>query len=451
MTRHVSRNAGINILGVILPTLVGVLSVPILLNNLGEARVGFFTLALGLMGFAGIFDLGLSRALTRTVATATGGDWMPGAIASVVRRALVIVTCLGAVWGCALWFAARPLGMGAFDLGTPLADEAVSGIRWLAIAIPVLLLSSGAIGALEGLQRFGLVNAIRIPTGIATFLVPALTSFWYSDVGQIIATLVLVRIAALLLWLPALASALPIMRRHSVERVDLSGMWRFTGWLTVSNIVGPLMVVADRYYLAALFPPAAIAYYTVPLDTLFRGTALPVAAMNAAFPALAHGGTENGQTGNLVAGAGKALLVLWGLPICGIAIALLPLLQAWVGADFAAKSLQITQWILLAVLANGFAHIPYALLQSAGRSDITAKLHVIELPLYVALLIALTACYGIIGAAVAWTARVVVDALLLYALAWVQFVRLRRPIIVAASSMALATAALLAIYLFWSA
>jgi O-antigen/teichoic acid export membrane protein len=122
-----------------------------------------------------------------------------------------------------------------------------------------------------------------------------------------------------------------------------------------------------------------------------------------------------------------------------------------VGADFAAKSLQITQWILLAVLANGFAHIPYALLQSAGRSDITAKLHVIELPLYVALLIALTACYGIIGAAVAWTARVVVDALLLYALAWVQFVRLRRPIIVAASSMALATAALLAIYLFWSA
>jgi O-antigen/teichoic acid export membrane protein len=154
MTRHVSRNAGINILGVILPTLVGVFSVPILLANLGEARVGFFTLALGLMGFAGIFDLGLGRALTRMVATATGEGWLPGAIASVVRRTLVIIPVLGAVWGYALWFAANPLAKGAFDLGEPLADEAVSGIRWLAIAIPVLLVSSGAIGALEGLQRF---------------------------------------------------------------------------------------------------------------------------------------------------------------------------------------------------------------------------------------------------------------------------------------------------------
>jgi O-antigen/teichoic acid export membrane protein len=161
--------------------------------------------------------------------------------------------------------------------------------------------------------------------------VPALTSFWYSDVGHVIAALVLVRIAGLLIWLPVLATALPITRLYSFERVDTRGMWRFTGWLTVSNIVGPLMVMADRYYLAVLFPPAAIAYYTVPLDTLVRGTALPVAAMNAVFPALAHAGTENRETEKLIAEAGRALLVLWGLPICGISIALLPLLQVWVG------------------------------------------------------------------------------------------------------------------------
>jgi len=446
MTRRVSRNAGINIIGVILPTLVGIVSVPILLANLGEARVGFFTLALGLMGFAGIFDLGLGRALTRTVASATGEGWQPDSIAYVVRRTLVIVAILGGVWGSALWFAAEPLATEVFDLGIPLSNEAVSGIRWLAVAIPVLLVSSGAIGALEGLQRFVLVNAIRIPIGIATFLVPALTSFWYNDVGHVIASLILVRIAALLVWLPVLASALPITRPQSVKRIDTTGMWRFTGWLTVSNIVGPLMVMADRYYLAIVFPPSAIAYYTVPLDTLVRGTALPVAAMNAVFPAFAHAGTDDAETAKLVAGAGKALLVLWGLPIFVIAIALLPLLQAWVGADFAAKSLQVTEWLLPGVLANGFAHVPYALLQSAGRADITGKLHVLELPLYAVLLVALTATYGIVGAAIAWTARAGLDALLLHALAWKQFVNLRRPIVTAASSMVLAAAALLVLF-----
>ena len=209
------------------------------------------------------------------------------------------------------------------------------------------------------------------------------------------------------------------------------------------------MVMADRYYLAILFPPSALAHYTVPLDTLVRGTALPVAAMNAVFPAFAHAGTDNTETERLVAGAGKALLVLWGLPICFIALALLPLLQSWVGADFAARSLPVTEWLLLGVLANGFAHVPFALLQSAGRSDITGKLHIVELPLYAALLVTLTATYGIVGAAIAWTARAGLDALLLHALAWKQFANLRRPIVTAAWSMILAAAALLAIIVFW--
>jgi O-antigen/teichoic acid export membrane protein len=450
MTRQVSRNAVINVIGVILPVLVGIGSVPILLANLGEARVGFFMLALGLVGFAGIFDLGLGRALTQTVASATGKAPPAGAIAAVVRRTLVIVTILGGAWGVVLWLAARPLATGAFDLGLPLAGEATTGIRWLAVAIPVLLLSSGAIGALEGLQRFALVNAIRIPVGIATFLVPALVSFWYRDVGQVIAALVLVRFAAVLLWLPALAYVLPITRLYRGKRIETGNMWRFSGWLTLSNVVGPLMVQADRYYLATLFPPAVIAYYTVPLDTLVRGTALPVAAMNAVFPAFANAGTNNRETGNLVARAGQALLLLWGLPVLVIASALLPLLEAWVGADFGARSLEVAAWLLPGVLANGFAHVPYALLQSAGRADITGKLHVIELPLYAVLLVSLTSAYGILGAAIAWTARAGLDSLILYALAWRKFVRLRSSIVAAARSMLLAAAVLLVILVFRS-
>ena len=73
-----------------------------------------------------------------------------------------------------------------------------------------------------------------------------------------------------------------------------------------------------------------------------------------------------------------------------------------------------------------------------------------ELPLYAALLVTLTAPYGFVGAAIAWTARAGLDALLLHALAWKQFANLRRPIVTAAWSMILAAAALLAIIVFWS-
>jgi O-antigen/teichoic acid export membrane protein len=54
--------------------------------------------------------------------------------------------------------------------------------------------------------------------------------------------------------------------------------------------------------------------------------------------------------------------------------------------------------------------------QGIGRPDLTAKLHLIELPLYLLLLILLLNFFGTVGAALAWTGRVVIDTLVL--LAW---------------------------------
>jgi len=66
---------------------------------------------------------------------------------------------------------------------------------------------------------------------------------------------------------------------------------------------------------------------------------------------------------------------------------------------------------------NCLAHIPFTLLQARGRADLTGKLHLAELPFYVVLLVVLVGSVGIGGAAIAWSARCVVDALALFLLA----------------------------------
>ncbi|HYL17181.1 MAG TPA: polysaccharide biosynthesis C-terminal domain-containing protein, partial [Burkholderiales bacterium] len=63
------------------------------------------------------------------------------------------------------------------------------------------------------------------------------------------------------------------------------------------------------------------------------------------------------------------------------------------------------------------ANVAFTLLQSAGRADLTAKLHVVEVPGYFALLLWLAATMGIDGAALAWSLRCGVDALVLFVLA----------------------------------
>jgi O-antigen/teichoic acid export membrane protein len=421
MRRQTSKNVAFNMLGVALPAIVGILAMPALLHNLGVDRLGIFTLALGLIGFAGIFDLGLGRALTQSVATATGLGRTFGAIASQVRRTLPVILSLGLLWGSILAFYAVSISTNLFNLDGELASEARKGILWLGVAVPTMLLSGAFSGVLEGLQLFGRVNLLRVPIGVLTFLVPAFGSYVTTDVGDIIALLVSVRVIALSAWLWQVSRVLPLRRGVPYDEHDVvpaRSMWRFTGWLSLSNLVGPLMMYADRFYLATVFPPSVIAYYTVPLDTLFRATALPLAAMNAVFPALAHVGVSSDEAGRLVRGAILLMSLSWAIPLIVLGWVLDAVLRLWVGTEFAAQSLDIAQWLLLGVMVNGSAHIPYALLQSAGRADLTAKLHLLELPVYVLMIVGFVSVFGILGAALAWTGRVMLDTFLLYSMAF---------------------------------
>jgi Na+-driven multidrug efflux pump len=55
-------------------------------------------------------------------------------------------------------------------------------------------------------------------------------------------------------------------------------------------------------------------------------------------------------------------------------------------------------------------------LYGIGRADVVAKLHLLELPIYALVLWQLVLGLGVEGAALAWTLRALVDALLLFGL-----------------------------------
>ena len=64
------------------------------------------------------------------------------------------------------------------------------------------------------------------------------------------------------------------------------------------------------------------------------------------------------------------------------------------------------QWGCLPTVSGQLA---FAVVQGAGRPDLTAKFHLVELPIYLIALTVLVRHYGIEGAAIAWTLRVALD------------------------------------------
>lgn len=418
MSVRIAANAAWNVGGQIVSLGVGVLALPLLLHELGTARLGVFTLALGLIGFSGLFDLGLGRALTQTVSSALGQGRPPAVVAALVWRVIALLVGFGVFWLVALWLAAPSIVDKVFSLTGGMARETMFGVRMLALSTPFVLAAVGAMGALEGLQQFRLLSLWRMPMSVLQFGLPVAVAFVVPDVGWVIAALAATRVVWMALWLKELHRLLPRTAGVSASREDLRHALHFGGWLSVSNLIGPLMTYADRFYLASVFPPAMVAHYTVPFDAAFRITSLPQTAMNALFPAFAHARSRPEESVCLFAPAVRIIAMLAFPVALVVAVLAQPILTVWLSASFAVAAAGVLKWLVLGIFFNSLAHLPYALLQAHGRADLTAKLHLLELPLFAALLVVGVQVWGIVGAALAWMLRVGIDAGLLYASAY---------------------------------
>jgi len=94
-----------------------------------------------------------------------------------------------------------------------------------------------------------------------------------------------------------------------------------------------------------------------------------------------------------------------------------PFLAWWIAPSFAEQSTQVGRIILLGFWVNNFASIPYIQLQARGRPDLPAKCHLVEVLPYLGLLYLGLSLFGLVGAAVAFSLRIVADFVLLTGLA----------------------------------
>jgi O-antigen/teichoic acid export membrane protein len=209
------------------------------------------------------------------------------------------------------------------------------------------------------------------------------------------------------------------------------------------------MVTLDRFLIGALVSVTAVAYYATPYEVVTKFLLLPAALMGVMFPAFSTGFAQDRERTALLFGrcVKSLFLVLFPLMLCTVALAQ-DGLKLWLGAEFAQHSFRVLQCLAVGVFIASLANVPFAFLQGVGRPDLIAALQVIELPLYLACLWWLVRMRGIEGAAIAWSARVAVDTLLLFVMAK-RFlpgkspIRLRTALLPAAALLVLALAALL--------
>ncbi len=413
-----ARNTLYNLIGQGAPILVALFAIPLLINGLGTERFGVLTLAWMVIGYFSLFDLGLGRALTKMVAEKLGAG-REQEIPALVWTTLFLMILLGLVGTLVVSLLSPWLVRDALKIPEALQSETLHAFYLLALSVPVVISTAGLRGVLEAQQRFELINAVRIPMGVFTFLGPLLVLPFSQSLFPVVAVLVAGRLLAWLVHLLLCFYVMPALRHGIVlQRVLTGPLIRFGSWMTVTNIVGPLMVYLDRFLIGAMISVTAVAYYATPYEVVTKLWLIPGALVGVLFPAFAASFVQDRNRTALIFGRGVKYVFLSLFPIILLIVTLAHEgLDLWLGAEFAQNSTRVLQWLAVGVFINSLAQIPFALIQGAGRPDLTAKLHLIELPFYLLAVWWLISAYGIEGAAIAWVARVVVDTLILFGMA----------------------------------
>ncbi|MDQ7839622.1 MAG: oligosaccharide flippase family protein [bacterium] len=287
---------------------------------------------------------------------------------------------------------------------------------WLATAVPLLFLSHSFSGALEAAQRFDLLNAVKVPLRVLSFLIPLLGLTMGCQLPGIIGLMVLTTCVALAVLVLMSIRAIPELRRPAFRSDLMPRLFAFGGWITISGIVNPLLTYLDRFLVASLLGVAAMAYYTAPHEAATRILFIPgglATALTPAFSTLLGSGDH--QVGEEVfARSVKYILLAVGPIALTLGLFADDILRLWLGAEFASRGAVVLMIVSIGVFMNSVAHVPHALLLGRGRPDIPAKFHVLELPVHVLAAWALIHRWGVTGAAAAWTFRVTLDASLLF-------------------------------------
>ena len=280
--RTIARSALWHLAGESVPMLVAITVLPFIIQGLGVERDRVLGIAWGVIGYFMLFDLGIGRALTREISMmlASGRD---DEIPEATAMALVILGALGLV-GTALLLAITPwLVEDVLQIPTALWDETRLAFYILALTLPVILVTAGCQGVL-GRVSDSTSSSIRIPLGVHVRQ-PLLILLFSASLSAMVGALAGARLLTLVVMFLVSLRMMPALRgvRFRVER--LVPLLRIGGWMTVSNMVGPLMVYLDRFVIGAVLSMSAVAFYVTPYEVVTKLWLIPAVLVGVLFPA----------------------------------------------------------------------------------------------------------------------------------------------------------------------
>ncbi len=386
---------------------------PYIIHQLGVNLYGVLVIVGLTTNYFGLVELGLGQATVKFIGAAHARhDRLE--VRRVFWTSITSYLVLGLLGAIGI-IAVTPLLVRLLNIPAEFTEVAADVFFISAIGLLVSMQIGVASSVPRALERFDLSSIVGFAIGAGQIITSVGLLYLGFSVRAVVIGSVIIQTVGLFAYWGIIHAILPEVGTPVWHSQTLRELLRFGGFVTVSQVIGPLLVHLEKFIIGSLLTISVVAYYTVSYSLVSSLAIIPYGIATVLFPAftrlIARGDAE--RAGQLYLLSTKYVFVSL-LPIIVImSIYSHELMEAWLGADFAVRSSAVLQVLAVALIINALASISFQALQSLGRPDLTAKFHLCELALHVPLSFVLIMRFGLIGGALAWAIRVLLDTLLI--------------------------------------
>lgn len=416
----VARSGIWTVTGQVAGLLVALVATPFTIRLLGEARYGLWSLLQTGLIWVGLADLGMTTASTRFAGEAHERDDAAGeSVATWTGTAIsVVATCV--VAGVAV-ILARPIVADVMNAPRGLIAPGTIALRVLAIGVVITAATGNLSTPLTVRLRWrtytwitqggAILQVILIPVVLVTVGGGVISA---ASVATVTLGLAL---AAILIVAGRLQ---PAIRRPRVSRATARRMFAFSLPLTLAGTAELPLTTADRILLGYYRSTVVVAYYAVAMRLATLASMIPAAASQPLFPAVIRlrASGQEAASRRLYGQILTASFLLFTPLLLLVALIARPFLTLWAGPAYGIHSALPCYLLLFGVWISSLGWLAQTYLVAADFGPTIARIRVYEIVPYIVGAALLTAHLGLIGAAVAWSARTAIDAIAYFVLGW---------------------------------
>jgi len=413
MTTKVVKGSIWTLAGSVLPLAVSFVSTPFIIRFLGAESYGVLLLVGLIPTYFSFADFGMGVASTKFASEAYGkGDQEKEA--AVVWTATAIAMIASLIVGIPIFIFASKI-ITSLNVPEHLQSQATIALRITAVAFVLGVVGSVVNSPMLARLRMDLNT---ITTAVPKILLAAVTPFILYLGGGIVEAVswsFIVGISMLAVVVYFSRKLLPGLFRGRVDRDMFRPLLKFGGAWFIAMIAAMLLVNLEKLFLTKMVSVKALAYYSVAFTFASMATMFSQAMIQSLVPAFSQLQTPDKRPEfDALFARSIRLNLIWLLPALMVMFVVAePFFRVWAGEDFGRESTLPFYILLAGLFFNILAYVPYTSITASGRTDIFARLYWVELALYALLALILIGSYGIVGAAAAWSIRVILDAFII--------------------------------------